>query len=103
MGTGPQKVILPQQAAGRSSKDALQGSSIKTVAVAREVANRRQTRDRVFARVDSDAVGGFDEAVPARVDWVFARVDSVFARMDWVFAQMDWVFAQMDWVFARMD
>jgi hypothetical protein len=70
-------MILPQQAAGRSSRNASQRSNVKTVVVAREVANRRQARNRVLVRVDSNAVGGVDEAVPACVDCAFVPVKCV--------------------------
>jgi hypothetical protein len=88
-GPGPQKVIRPQHAAGRSNRDASQRSSIKTVAVAREVANWRQTWDRVLVLVDSNPVRGVNEAVPARVDWVVVSGDCVFVRVALVFMRVD--------------
>jgi hypothetical protein len=100
-GLGPQKVILPQQAVGRNSRDASQRSRIKTVAVAREVANRRQARDRLLVRVDSKAVGGVDESVSASVDWVSVRADLALVRGDCVFMPVDLVLVGVDWVFVR--
>jgi hypothetical protein len=95
-------VILPQQVAGRSSRDASQRSSIKTVAVNHEVANRRQERDRVLVCVNSNAVRGLDEAVPAHVNWVFVRVDCVFVRVDLALVRVDCVFVCVDCVFVRV-